>query len=65
MICVIENGRGDTPGIRPRYDVFVDENAHQFRDGEGRMRVIQLYDGMVRQRRHFAVLDHMALYNVL
>ena len=42
MVCVGECLCDDVPGFVPAYAVFVDQDAHQFRNRNNGVRVVQL-----------------------
>ena len=49
VIRVTERPRDDRPGLLPRQTVFVDQDAQQLHDGDGRMRVVELDGNLVRE----------------
>ena len=49
MIGISENFLRDAPGVIPLQHLLVDQHAHQLRDGNGRMGVIELNGHFVRQ----------------
>ena len=56
VVGVIEDRRRDRPREAPRHAVQVDQQAHEFRHGNRRMRVVELDGGMIPQRRKLPVL---------
>ena len=65
VVRVVERLGGDAPGSAQGRLVLVDEEAHEFRDREGRMGVVELDRGMVRQRQQAAMLAQMAAHQIL
>ncbi len=55
MVGVIEQRRRDRPRNVPRNAVQVDQQPHEFGNGDGRMRVVELDRGMVGQQRQLTV----------
>ena len=60
VIGVGERRLGDRPGLVPFDLVEVDEDAHQFRDADRRMGVVELDCGMFAERAHVAPLLDVA-----
>ena len=55
----------DLPGFIPAEIVQVDQDAHQFGDGETRMGVVELHRGLGRQTAQLAVGGKMAVDQIL
>ena len=60
VVGVGECRLGDRPGLVPFDLVQVDEDAHQFRDADRRMGVVELDGGVLAEGAHIAPLLHMA-----
>ena len=50
VVGVGEGPLREVPGLVPAEARLVEQDAHQFRDGESRMRVVELNGGFLRQR---------------
>ena len=55
VVGVVEYGGGDRPGEVPWHAVQVDQEPHQLRHSNGRVRVVQLNGGMIRKRRELSL----------
>ena len=60
-----ENLRSDFPSLRVRKPMLIDEQAQQLRDGERRMRVVQLHRDLVRELVKRVMIHQVAANNVL
>ena len=65
VVGVTERGPDDLPGFLPRHLVHIQQNAHQFRDGDRRMRVIQLDRRLLGQGGDMAEGADMPAHEVL
>ena len=65
MISIAEDLRAETPGFVPGQALDVDQQAHQFRHGDGGVRIIELHRGLGRQVVEVGVGPAMATQNVL
>ena len=65
VVGVADRAPGDVPGLVPVEAVVVDENAHELRHGDGRVRVVELDRHLLCQRMHLAILLHVAADDVL
>ena len=64
VVGVGKGTAGDGPGVVPAQLMLVNQHAQQFRDGNGRVRVVELNDFEVRQLRQLAARQVMATQNV-
>ncbi len=65
MVGVGECADRDTPRLVPRQAVKVDEDAHEFRNCDARMRVIELDCRSKRQEVEVSIGPQMPLHQVL
>ena len=64
VVGVGEGAAGDGPGVVPAQLMLVDQHAQQFRDGNGRMRVVKLNNFEVRQLSQLAARQVVSTQNV-
>ena len=64
VVGVGKGTAGNGPGVVPAQLMLVDQHAQQFRDGNGRVRVVELNHFEVRQLRQLAARQVMATQNV-
>ena len=62
----VGEGRGrDVPGVVPAHAVQVDQDPHQFADGEARMRVVQLHRGLGGEATQLAFGIEVPFHEIL
>src|SRR5436309_2409109 len=64
MVSVGESADCDTPRLLPRQAVKVDKDAHEFRDCNARMRVIELDRRSKRQKIQVSIGPDVALHQI-
>ncbi len=64
VVGVGEGAAGDGPGVVPAQLMLVDQHAQQFRDGNGRMRIVKLNNFEVRQLSQLAARQVVSTQNV-
>ena len=64
MVGVSEGFAGDGPRIVPAHLVLIKQHAQQFRDGDGRVGVVQLDHFIIRQLMQLAASQMVATQNV-
>ncbi len=64
VVGVGEGFAGDSPGVIPAQLVLVNQHAQQFRNGDGRVSIVQLNDLVIRQLMQFASGQMMATQNI-
>ena len=65
VVGVGEGARGDIPGMRPFQAMLIDQHAHQFRDGDRRVGIVELNRHLVRQFVEGVVVFFVAIKNIL
>ena len=65
MVGIGRCGAGNFPGLFPSHVMLIDKQAHKFRNGNGRVRVIQLNGRLVSEIQYAAKLVDMAPDKIL
>ena len=64
MVGVSKGFAGDRPGVIPAQLVLVDQHAQQLRDGDGRVRIVQLDHFVIRQLGQLAACQMMTTQDI-
>ena len=65
MIGIAECADADVPGLIPDQLFLVNQDTHQFRNSQGRVRIVELNCNFLGEQRYVGIFDLVTPYNIL